>query len=95
MRKERLNLAFDQDLVLFIRGYAQENRTTLTDLFTQYMLTLMRNMSDTQNPSVVYDRAFNKTMEDIRTAARSGNTKWHTYEEVFGKKRSIKKRRAK
>jgi len=84
MNKTRLNLAMDNDLILFMRNYAKNQRTTITDLFTQYTLSLMRAVTGEGTPCVIYDPAFNKAMEEIRTTAQSGKAKWYNYQEVFG-----------
>ncbi len=34
MAKTRLNLSLDLDLVEFIKGFAEENRTTVADVIT-------------------------------------------------------------
>ena len=42
MAKTRLNLSLDPDLVEFVKVFAQENRITVADVFTQYVLALKR-----------------------------------------------------
>ena len=42
MTKTRLNLSLDHDLVDFVKVYAQENRTTVSEMMTQFILTLKR-----------------------------------------------------
>lgn len=33
------------------------------------------------------DPAFREAMEDVKARLRTGNIKWHSYDEVFGKRK--------
>jgi len=91
MIKTRLNLAVDKDLVGFMQCYAKENRITVTDLITQYILALKRTIEGKENHQVIYDPSFNRMMEEIQATARSGKAQWHSFKEVFGESPKTRK----
>jgi hypothetical protein len=43
MPKTRINLSLDVDLATFVKDLARDNRTTVADIFTQYLLALKRH----------------------------------------------------
>jgi len=38
MSKTCLNISLDQDLMDFVKGYVQENKTTVADVITQFCI---------------------------------------------------------
>ena len=44
MPKTRMNVSLDQDIADFARMFAAENRVTVADLMTQYLLNLKRKV---------------------------------------------------
>ncbi len=40
MHKTRLNISIDQDIADFAKDFASENRTTVSDIITQYFLAV-------------------------------------------------------
>ncbi len=44
MPKTRLNVSLDQDLAEFAKVFAAENRTSVADMVTQYLLALKRRV---------------------------------------------------
>ena len=42
MPKTRLNVSLDQDLAGFAKDFAAENRTSVANIVTQYLLALKR-----------------------------------------------------
>lgn len=84
MLKTRLNISLDHDLADFIKVYAQENRTTASDVITQFILGLKR---ETQNDSmnlILSDPKFCQTLKDVQTRLRNGSAEWYSFDEVFG-----------
>jgi len=44
MLKTRLNISTDKDLAEFIKIYAAENRTTIANIITQYILSIKKQV---------------------------------------------------
>ncbi len=84
MPKTRLNISLDQDLVDFVKVYVRENRTTVADVITQFVLALKRQTEGTGMEIILSDPDFHRALLDVQCRLRDGTTKWHTFEEVFG-----------
>ena len=84
MAKTRLNISIDEDIANFGRIFAAENRITLSDLMTQYLLSLKKKVEGQQSESVLAPPAFNKAFEEMQKRLQQGKTTWHSYDEVFG-----------
>ena len=85
MAKTRINLSLDQDLADFARIYAAENRTTVADVMTQYLLSLKRAQEGDITNVILSDPKWRKALEESRKRLQSGKEKWYTHQEVFGK----------
>ncbi|OQX00977.1 MAG: hypothetical protein BWK80_60890 [Desulfobacteraceae bacterium IS3] len=83
MLKTRLNISLDQELADFIKAYAYENRTTASDLITQFILALKGQMQTDMN-LILSDPQFSQALKDVQTRLREGAAEWHTFDEVFG-----------
>jgi len=83
MAKTRLNISLDQDLADFIKVYVQENRTTIADVVTQFILTLKRHVHGDSMEIILSDPDFHKTLMNAQSKLRNGSAEWHTFEEVF------------
>ncbi len=84
MLKTRLNISLDHDLADFIKIYAQENRTTTSDVITQFILGLKRQTQSDSMKVILSDPKFCQALKDVQTRLRDGSAKWHTFDEVFG-----------
>ena len=84
MPKTRLNISLDQDLAEFAKVFAAENRTSVADIITQYLLSLKRRVEGEYTEKILAHPAFQKAMEDAQAKLRDGTAKWHSYEDVFG-----------
>lgn len=84
MSKTRINVSLDEDLADFARVFASENRTTVADIFTQYLLGLKRRVEGDSAEDILSHPAFHKAMEETQEKLRAGSAKWHSYDEVFG-----------
>lgn len=84
MTKTRINISLDQDLAEFVRLFAAENRTSVADLFTQYLLALKRRSEGQTVEKILANPAFYKAMEDAQAKLQDGTAEWHSYEDVFG-----------
>jgi len=84
MPKTRLNVSLDQDLVDFAKVFAAENRTSVAEMVTQYLLALKRRVEGHHVEWVLKDPAFQQAMEDVQAKLQDGTAQWHSYDEVFG-----------
>jgi hypothetical protein len=85
MSKTRLNVSLDQDLAEFAKVFAAENRISVADMVTQYLLSLKRRAEGEQMENVLTHPAFARAMEDAQAKLRAGTAQWHSYDKVFGK----------
>jgi len=83
MHKARLNISLDQDLVNFVKIYVKENRTTVAEVITQYLLALKRQSKGESMEIIFSNPDFHKAIVDVQSRLRDGTAKWHTFEEVF------------
>jgi hypothetical protein len=83
MAKTRLNISLDQDLADYIKIYAQENRTTTSEVFTQFILGLKRrNQGDSMD--IIYSNPdFHKAVIEVRNRIKDGSAEWYSFDEVF------------
>ncbi len=84
MPKTRLNVSLDQDLAEFAKIFAAENRTSVADMVTQYLLALKRRVEGEYMENVFAHPAFQQAMEEVQVKLRAGTAQWHSYDEVFG-----------
>ncbi len=84
MSKTRLNISLDQDLVDFVKLYVQENRTTVANVVTQFILALKRQVQGDSMEIILFDPDFHKALLDVQSRLRNGTAQWHAFEEVFG-----------
>ncbi len=82
--KTRLNISTDQDIADFIKVFAAENRTTVADIFTQYVLTLKRNAEGVKTEQILSNPIFHQSMKEAQAKLQSGTSVWHSYDDVFG-----------
>ena len=83
MPKTRLNVSLDQDLVDFAKIFAAENRTTVAEMVTQYLLSLKRRVEGENVEQILANSAFQEAMLEVQTKLLEGTAKWHGYDEVF------------
>jgi len=84
MLKARLNISLDQDLVNFIKIFAQENRTTASEVITQFILGLKRKTQGDGMDIIFSNPDFYQALTDIQSRLQDGSAKWRTFDEVFG-----------
>lgn len=84
MTKTRLNISLDQDLADFAKIFASENRTSVAEIITQYLLSLKRRAEGENTEKILAHPAFEKAMQDVQRKLRNGTAEWHSYKEVFG-----------
>lgn len=83
MLKGKLNITMDKDLIDFAKIYAERQRTSISEIFTQFVLNLKRVIEKEPTEIILSDPDFTenllKTMEKVKT----GKMKWSKYKEVF------------
>lgn len=83
MSKTRLNISVDQDLAEYIKLFAKENRTTTSEIFTQFILGLKRRHQG-NSMDLIYDNPdFQKAILGVKRRLQKGSAEWHSFEEVF------------
>lgn len=85
MVKTRLNISTDQDLAEFIKLFAAQNRTTVAEIFTQYILSLKKSVEGEMAREIFTNPHFSKAMDEVQAKLKDGSAVWHSYDEVFGK----------
>ena len=83
MLKTRLNISTDKDLAEFIKIYAAENRTTIANIVTQYILSIKRRVEGEKTDEILANSIFNESMIEAQTKLQNGESTWHSYEDVF------------
>ena len=58
MPKTRFNVSLDHDLAEFAKVFAAENRTTVADMVTQYLLALKRRVEGENTEKILAHPAF-------------------------------------
>ena len=84
MPKTRINVSLDRDIADFAKMFAAENRTSVADMVTQYLLTLKRRVEGENTEKILAHPAFHQAMEQAQEKLRTGTAKWHSYDEAFG-----------
>ncbi len=84
MSKTRLNISLDYDLADFIKFYARENRTTASEVITQFVLGLKRRSQRQHSETVLSDPEFSQALTEVHDRIKDGSAQWHTFAEVFG-----------
>ncbi|MDT8446128.1 MAG: DUF6364 family protein [bacterium] len=83
MSKTRINLSLDADLASFAKDFAAENRTTVSEVFTQYLLGLKRHAMGRPQPTFLADPAFNEALAQAQQRLQQGKASWSSFDEVF------------
>ena len=83
MPKTRLNISLDQDLAEYIKVYAQENRTTTSEIFTQFILGLKKKNQGDSMDLIYSNPNFHKAVLDVHNRLKDGSAEWYSFDEVF------------
>ena len=83
MQKRKLNITLDRDLIEYVKTYASEQRTSVSELFAQFILNLKRTREDDPMELTLSDPDFRESLMKTISDIRAGKTKWHRYDEVF------------
>jgi hypothetical protein len=83
MRKSKINITLDKDLIEYAKIYAEEQRTSVSEIFTQFILSLKRSKEGDPTEVILSDPDFKKSLLETISRIRSGKVKWLSYREVF------------
>ena len=83
MRKQKINVTMDKDLIEFVKTYAKTQRTTVSEIFTQFILYLKRTKEKDATDIILSDPDFKETLLNTVSKLRAGTTEWRDYGEVF------------
>lgn len=83
MQKARINITLDADLLDFVKEYAETQRTTVSEVFTQFALKLKRVRENDPTEIILADPDFSATLLETMQRVKDGSVKWHSYDEVF------------
>ena len=83
MTKKKINITMDQDLVEYAKIYASQQRTTVSEVFTQFVLNLKRSRENDPTEIIIADPDFHDSLLDTMNNIQSGHVEWSSYDEVF------------
>jgi hypothetical protein len=83
MTKRKMNITMDQDLIEYAKIYANEQRTTVSEVFSQFVLNLKRVRENDPSEIILGDPSFRDSLLETMTRIQSGDMQWSRYDEVF------------
>jgi hypothetical protein len=83
MRKGKINITLDKDLLEYAQLYAEEQRTSVSEIFTQFLLNLKRAKEGDPTQIILADPDFRESLLKTISKIKSGKIKWSKYQEVF------------
>lgn len=83
MHKGKVNITLDRDLIEYVKTYAEEQRTTISEIFTQFVLNLKRTKDQEPTEVILADPDFKESLLNTISRIKSGRVKWFKYDEVF------------
>ena len=83
MQKRKLNITLDRDLIEYVKIYAGEQRTSVSEIFSQFILNLKRTREDDPTELILSDPDFRESLMKTVSDIRAGKTKWRSYDEAF------------
>ena len=83
MPKSKINITMDQDLIEYVKSYADEQRTSVSEVFTQFILNLKRSKSKEPTDIILADPDFRDSLLQTIERIKAGDVRWHKYKEVF------------
>ncbi len=83
MHKGKVNITLDEDLIEYIKSYAEEQRTSVSEVVTQFVLNLKRTVLNEPTEIILSDPNFRESLLETISKIRTGRMKWFKYKEVF------------
>ncbi len=83
MQKGKINITLDKDLIDYAKTYAEQQRTSVSEVFTQFILNLKRTKESDPTEIILADPDFAESLLETISMIKSGKVKWSKYKEVF------------
>ncbi len=83
MPKGKMNITMDQDLIEYAKIYADEQRSTVSEVFSQFVLNLRRVKENDPTEFILGDPCFRDSLLETMMRVQSGDVQWSSYDEVF------------
>jgi hypothetical protein len=83
MPKGKINITMDNDLIEYAKIYANEQRTTVSEVFSQFVLNIRRIKENDPTDIIFGDPDFRNSLLETMTRIQSGDIQWSHYDEVF------------
>jgi hypothetical protein len=83
MPKGKMNITMDQDLIEYAKIYANEQRTSVSEVISQFVLNLKRVRENDPTEIILSDPDFRDSLLETMSRIQSGDVKWSRYDEVF------------
>ncbi len=83
MPKSKMNITMDKDLIEYTKIYASEQRTTVSEVFSQFVLNLKRVRENDPTQIILSDPDFRDSILETMTRIQNGDVRWSRYDEVF------------
>jgi hypothetical protein len=83
MPKGKMNITMDQDLIEYAKIYANEQRSTVSEVFSQFVLNLRRVKENDPTEFILGDPGFRDSLLETMMRVQSGDVQWSSYDEVF------------
>ena len=62
MSKSKINITLDKDLIEYAKIYAEEQRTSVSEIFTQFILSLKRTKEGNPTEIILSDPDFRESL---------------------------------
>lgn len=83
MQKGKINITLDKDLIDYAKIYAEQQRTSVSEIFSQFILNLKRVKERDPTEVILADSDFKESLLQTISRIKSGKMKWLKYKEVF------------
>ncbi len=83
MQKGKINITLDKDLIDYAKIYAEQQRTSVSEVFTQFILNLKRIKESDPTEVILADPDFGESLLETISRIKSGKVKWSKYKEIF------------
>lgn len=83
MQKGKINITLDKDLIDYAKIYAEQQRTSVSEIFTQFVLNLKRTKESDPTEVILADPDFAESLLETIARIKSGKVQWSKYKEVF------------
>ncbi len=83
MQKGKINITLDKDLIDYAKTYAEQQRTSVSEVFTQFILNLKRTKESDPTEIILADPDFAESLLETISMIKSGKVKWSKYKEIF------------